>query len=85
MLLDSVKSFMKTGEASMKPQRTRRNDRGKSEHQKVAFSTCSLLSQGFRGMEKEFKSVISRGHRGGGDFKNIIIPEIQEVLCGLCG
>jgi hypothetical protein len=76
---------MKTGEASMKPHRTRRNDRGKSEHQKVAFSACSVLSQGFRGMGKELKSVISTGHRGGGDFNDIIIPEIQEVLRGLCG
>jgi len=74
----SVKSFMKTGETSIKPQRTRRNNRGKSEHQKVAFSICSVLTQGLRGMGAELKSLIIRVHRGGGDLKDIIFLNFKK-------
>jgi hypothetical protein len=51
----------KKQEASMKPQRALRYAWGKSEHQKLVFSICSVYSKGFRGTGKELNALLVEG------------------------
>jgi hypothetical protein len=58
---------------------------GNENTKKLLFqlTLCSRKVLEVRG--KELKALLDRGHRGGDDSKDVIVPKIQEVLCGLCG
>jgi hypothetical protein len=78
-------SAQKTREANMKPPWAQRKSVEKHEDAGLVLSrTCSVLSR-LTGQNNSQKRCRLRGHRRGGDFKDVFLPADQEVLKGLCG
>ena len=83
--LGSVKSFMKTREVRMKPQRTRRECSGENpKSERLLYQQDTLCTHGLTKRKKSQDASKKRAQRGGW-FDDVFTPSIQYVLGELCG